>query len=42
MPTGLPDPIELGYRAIDNLQEAVDLLTGVVNKLKSLQEEHYE
>ena len=33
----LPDPIELGEEAIDNLQEAVDLLQGVVNKLRALE-----
>ena len=34
----LPNPIELGEEAIDDLQEAVDLLQGVVNKLKTLEE----
>ena len=33
----LPDPIELGEEAIDNLQEATDLLQGVVNKLRALE-----
>lgn len=33
----LPDPIELGEEAIDDLQEAVDLLQGVVNKLRALE-----
>ena len=33
----LPDPIELGEDAIDDLQEAVDLLQGVVNKLRTLE-----
>ena len=32
----LPDPIALGEDTIDNLQEAVDLLQGVVNKLRTL------
>ena len=35
--TELPDPIELGEDALDNLQEAVDLLQGVVNKLRTLE-----
>ena len=33
----LPDPIELGEDAIDDLQEAADLLQGIVNKLKTLE-----
>lgn len=35
----LPNPVETGAAAIDDLQEAVDLLQGVVNKLKTLQGE---
>ena len=35
--TELPDPIELGEDALDDLQEAVDLLQGVVNKLRTLE-----
>ena len=33
----LPNPIELGEEAIDDLQEAVDLIQGVVNKLRALE-----
>lgn len=33
----LPDPIESGEEAIAQLEEAVDLLQGVVNELKALQ-----
>jgi len=33
----LPDPIESGEEAIAQLEEAVDLLMGVVNELKSLE-----
>ena len=33
----LPDPIQLGEEAIDDLQEATDLLQGVVNKLRALE-----
>lgn len=33
----LPDPIELGEEVIDDLQEATDLLQGVVNKLRTLE-----
>lgn len=33
----LPNPIELGEDAIDDLQEAADLLQGVVNKLRALE-----
>ena len=33
----LPAPIELGKEVIDDLQEAIDLLQGVVNKLRSLE-----
>ncbi len=35
--TELPDPIALGEDAIDDLQEAVDLLQGVVKKLRTLE-----
>ena len=34
---GLPDPIALGGETIDDLQEAVDLIQGVVNKLRALE-----
>jgi len=33
----LPDPIESGEEAIAQLEEALDLLQGVVNELKALQ-----
>ena len=33
----LTNPIALGEEAIDDLQEAVDLLQGVVNKLRTLE-----
>ena len=33
----LPDPIALGEDAVDELQEAADLLQGVVNKLRTLE-----
>ena len=35
----LPDPITSGEEAIDMLEEAADLIRGVVNELKALEQE---